>query len=155
MNQATFWQNKRERTRFIKFAIVGAVGAVVDFGVANFMVYAIHVSLIVAGTVSFICAVFSNFTWNRLWTYPDSRSKSPFLQFFQFSIISLIGLAIRVPILKYGEPFMLFIFESVPFRIPFLSPDFLAKNITLAVAIIIVMFWNFFINRYWTYNDVN
>ena len=31
----------------------------------------------------------------------------------------------------------------------------LADNITLAIAVIIVMFWNFFANRYWTYNDVD
>ena len=27
-------------------------------------------------------------------------------------------------------------------------------GITLALAIGVVMMWNFFINRYWTYNDV-
>ena len=32
--------------------------------------------------------------------------------------------------------------------------EFLAKNATLVLAIGIVMIWNFFINRYWTYNDV-
>jgi putative flippase GtrA len=35
-----------------------------------------------------------------------------------------------------------------------LTPDFLAKNLTLAVAVGVVMLWNFFVNRYWTYNDV-
>jgi putative flippase GtrA len=36
-----------------------------------------------------------------------------------------------------------------------LTPEFLAKNLTLALAVGIVMLWNFFVNRYWTYNDVN
>jgi putative flippase GtrA len=31
----------------------------------------------------------------------------------------------------------------------------LGKNLTLAIAVSVVMLWNFFINRYWTYNDVN
>jgi len=44
--------------------------------------------------------------------------------------------------------------ENLPFQIPFFTPDFLAKNITLAIAVIIVMFWNFFVNRYITYSDV-
>jgi putative flippase GtrA len=35
------------------------------------------------------------------------------------------------------------------------SAEFLAKNATLALAIGIVMIWNFFINRYWTYNDID
>jgi putative flippase GtrA len=36
----------------------------------------------------------------------------------------------------------------------FLSPRFFGHNLTLAVAILVVMMWNFFANRYWTYNDV-
>jgi putative flippase GtrA len=36
-----------------------------------------------------------------------------------------------------------------------LRPEFLAKNCTLAVAVGVVMLWNFFVNRYWTYNDVD
>ena len=33
--------------------------------------------------------------------------------------------------------------------------DAIAKNATLLVAIGVVMLWNFFANRYWTYNDVD
>ena len=154
MTQISILHDARERTRFIKFAIVGTVGALVDFGVANLLVFAFHASLLLAGTISFICAIFSNFTWNRLWTYPDSRSKSPLTQFIQFSVTSVLGLIIRVPILKFGEPLFYRFFKNLPFQLPLLTPDFLAKNFTLAIAIIIVMFWNFFVNRYWTYNDV-
>ena len=39
MTQISILQNARERTRFIKFAIVGAVGALVDFAVANLLVF--------------------------------------------------------------------------------------------------------------------
>jgi putative flippase GtrA len=144
----------RERTRFLKFAVVGTIGAVVDFGIANLLVYVFNVNLVVAGTISFICAIISNFIWNRLWTYPDSRSKSVVSQFVQFAIISVMGLAIRIPILKFGEPLLLRFFESFSFQIPIFTPDFLAKNFTLAIAVIIVMFWNFFVNRYITYSDV-
>ena len=30
----------------------------------------------------------------------------------------------------------------------------LGDNLALVLAVIVVMFWNFFVNRYWTYNDV-
>jgi putative flippase GtrA len=35
------------------------------------------------------------------------------------------------------------------------AAQLLAKNATLAVVIAVVMIWNYFINRYWTYNDVD
>jgi putative flippase GtrA len=147
--------NSRERTRFLKFVVVGTIGAVVDFGVANLFVYAFGASLVVGGTISFISAILSNFFWNRYWTYPDSRTKPVGRQLVQFALVSVMGLTIRIPILRWLEPILFRLFSGAPFRLPVLSPDVLAKNLTLAVAVLIVMFWNFFVNRYWTYNDVD
>ena len=144
--------NPRERTRFFKFAIVGLIGAVVDFGTANILVYIFSAPLVLAGTISFIAAILSNFLWNRYWTYPDSRSKPVLHQLVQFAVINAIGLCIRVPILRDLEPVLIRLYTSL--HLPIITPDFLGKNSTLAVAVIIVMFWNFFVNRYITYNDV-
>lgn len=146
--------NPRERTRFLKFSLVGFIGAIVDFGVMNLMVSIFSATLVVAGTVSFIAAVLSNFLWNRYWTYPDSRTKSVITQLIEFSIVSVIGLAIRIPTLAILEPLVFSVILNMPLEISFLSNEFLADNITLAIAVIIVMFWNFFVNRYWTYGDV-
>jgi putative flippase GtrA len=147
--------NSRERTRFLRFAFVGIVGAVVDFGVSNLLIKLFNTRLVVAGTISFMAAIISNFIWNRYWTYPDSRSKPISRQLVQFAVISVMGLAIRIPILYFIEPVM----ESLALRfglqiLPVLDAKTLADNFTLAIAVIIVMFWNFFANRYWTYNDV-
>lgn len=144
----------RERTRFLRFAIVGIIGAVVDFGLANLLVKVFYLPLVIAGTISFIAAILSNFTWNRYWTYPDSRSKALAHQLVQFFVVSVAGLAIRIPILAFLEPPLYRLVNSLPFRIPFFSADFLSRNFTLAIAVIVVMFWNFFVNRYWTYSDV-
>jgi len=149
---ASIITNPRERSRFLKFAVVGVIGGVVDFGTANFLVYVFSAPLVVAGTISFIAAIISNFSWNRYWVYPDSRSKPVVNQLVLFSIINSIGLAIRVPILHYLEPVLKRLFSNL--HLPIFTPDFLGKNFTLAVAVIIVMFWNFFVNRYITYNDV-
>jgi len=150
----TILTNTRERTRFLRFAAVGIIGAVVDFGVANLLTNVFHTSLQFAGTVSFICAIISNFTWNRYWTYPDSRTKPIHHQLVQFSLVSIIGLAIRIPTLWFLEPPVQRLFEDLPFDLPLFSPRVFAENFTLAIAVIIVMFWNFFANRYWTYGDV-
>jgi putative flippase GtrA len=96
--------NAKERTRFFKFAVVGVIGAVVDFGIMNLMVAIFRANLVIAGTISFIAAILSNFTWNRYWTYPDSRSKPIVRQLTQFSIVSIAGLVIRLPILALVEP---------------------------------------------------
>jgi len=108
-----------------------------------------------ASVISFVAAIFSNFTWNRYWTYPDSRSKPLGRQLIQFSAVSLLGLLIRTPIIYLLEPLFNSIFSEFAFLpIGFITAEFLANNLALAIAVIVVMFWNFFINRYWTYSDV-
>lgn len=153
---AVLVNNSRERSRFLRFAVVGAIGAVVDFGIANLLTRAFHFPLVLAGTISFIAAILNNFIWNRNWTYPDSRSKPVMAQLVQFSIISVMGLAIRIPVLWYLEPPMERLMANLGLDFPpIMNSTQLADNITLAIAVVIVMFWNFFANRYWTYNDVD
>ena len=145
--------NSVERNRFLKFMVVGAFGALIDFGIANLLSHFFNMQLVFAGTISFACAVVSNFIWNRYWTYPESRSRPIAHQMGMFFAVNLAGVAIRIPILHFVEPPFVNFFRSTPlFRT--ITPEFLARNVTLAMAVGIVMLWNFFINRYWTYNDV-
>lgn len=144
----------QERVRFLKFAMVGAMGAVIDFGVMNLMTHLFNMKLVFAGTISFTCAVISNFVLNRFWTYPDSRSRHILHQLGMFIIVSAAGIAFRIPILHYVEPPMAYVVGQVT-RLPRDTTELLAKNGTLAFAIGVVMIWNFFINRYWTYNDID
>jgi putative flippase GtrA len=146
--------NKIERERFLKFMTVGGFGAVVDFGIMNLFSKLLGMTLTLAGTISFICAVTSNYIWNRYWTYPDSRSKPIARQLSMFFIVNIAGLVIRLPILKFFEPPIRQLISGSAWNIPFTS-EFLGKNFTLAVAVGIVMLWNFFVNRYWTYNDID
>jgi putative flippase GtrA len=151
----TIITNPQERTRFLRFAVVGIIGAVVDFGVMNLLTRVFNFPLVLAGTISFIAAIISNFTWNRYWTYPDSRTKPIGHQLFQFTVVSLIGLAIRTPLIAYLEPFLTSLFGKLSvLPIGFVTAELLGENIALAIAVVVVMFWNFFINRYWTYSDV-
>ncbi len=149
-----FITNPRERTRFLRFLVVGLVGALVDFGIENLLHRAFGLAYVWSGAISFICAVLSNFFWNRIWTYPDSRSKPILQQLLQFAFVNAIGLLIRVPILRFVEPEMTKAFHLLPDQLLLLPADIIGENITLAVAVGIVLFWNFFVNRYWTYSDV-
>jgi putative flippase GtrA len=150
------FNNQKERKRFIKFAIVGAIGAVIDFGVFNFLTGIFELKPILASVVSFSTAVVSNFLWNRYWTYPDSRSKTIHIQLFQFATINIIGLLIRTPVFAVLETPLPVIFARLGFpNEPWFDPEFLGHNAALAIAVVVVMFWNFFVNRHLTYNDVD
>jgi putative flippase GtrA len=146
--------NSKERTRFIRFIFVGAIGAVVDFGIMNLLSKLFNFPLILAGTISFICAIISNFLFNRVWTYPDSRSRPITRQLTMFFIVNVAGLAIRLPILHFLEPPMQSLSERLTVNVPNIA-EVIGKNLTLGVAVSVVLLWNFFVNRYWTYNDID
>ena len=152
--------NPKELERFIKFAIVGAIGAVVDFTVLNVMKIFFEniglgvgwhiglpvqqIQLIAANTISFTTAVISNFTWNRLWTFPESREQPLGKQLGQFALVNVAGLLINTVILVLMDSYVFSHFVS----------ERLSYNLAKAFAIGVVLFWNFGINRIWTYKDI-
>ncbi|HLB64523.1 MAG TPA: GtrA family protein [Anaerolineales bacterium] len=145
---------RREAGRFLRFAVVGVIGAVVDFGVFNLLTAVFHVWSVAASAISFAAAVISNFTWNRFWTYPDSRAKPIRRQALQFALVNFVGLAIRTPIFAFAEQALLRLASRLQLPgIP--EPGQLASNAALALAVVVVLFWNFGINRIWTYSDVS
>jgi len=157
-------RTRREINRFFKFSVVGIIGAVVDFGSFNLLANVLGVGSIVASVISFSAAVTSNFIWNRYWTYPDSRSKPVSQQVLQFTLVNLVGLAIRTPIFAFSEAPMIRLSENIiqfsqsilpesVTSLGYLNAIVLGRNLALALAVIVVLFWNFFINRIWTYSD--
>lgn len=136
--------NQGELTRFLKFAAVGGVGALVDFGVLNLLVLGLGIPKEYANIVSVSCAIVSNFTWNRLWTYPESRERPLHTQFGKFAIVNLIGLGINQLVFLGSDAL---IFDAM-------FPHPLDYNVAKATAIAVVLFWNFFVNRKWTYRGI-
>jgi len=157
---------RKEAKRFIKFSMVGALGALIDFGILNFLIFSVgwtsDLGKVMANVISTSLAIVSNFTWNRLWTFPESRSRKKRSQLPKFTIVNLIGLAINTLIFYISDNFIyaplfhlnifyndvgVFIFEP-------LSPETLAIQLAKATAIAIVLFWNFGANRLWTYRGL-
>lgn len=152
--RTTVASNRREVTRFLKFAVVGTIGAVVDFGILYLLHAVLGWPLALSNTISFTCAVVSNFIWNRYWTYPDSRSKPIRSQLGQFFVVNIAGWAINTGILLLLEgPFTDFA-GSMTFVATEALAHRLGYNAAKVLATGVVMFWNFFVNRFWTYNDV-
>jgi putative flippase GtrA len=146
--------NKKERKRFLRFCAVGVIGAAVDFGTFNLLTNLTSIQPVVASVISFSAAVTSNFLWNRYWTYPDSRTKHVGHQVIQFFTINIIGLIIRTPLFAFLEPRMIHFAETHANQIP-ISSTTIGHNLSLAIAVGVVLLWNFFANRYWTYSDVS
>ena len=64
---------RNEVKQFIKFAIVGGSGLIIDYLVLNVLRHVFETSSQVAVTGGFVVAALSNFYWNRNWVYPQSR----------------------------------------------------------------------------------
>jgi putative flippase GtrA len=172
---ARFGDKSKEVERFLKFSVVGFIGAMVDFGTV-FLLQAtllpptnssggqIGVNVIVATSIAFVAAIISNFTWNRIWTYPDSRARSMRHQLVLFTFISFVGwlgrtVWIGLSFHWMGETFMPVLLPLIHVLRPLYVPSFSGEDkmgtmLAQLVGVIVVMFWNFFANRLWTYNDV-
>jgi putative flippase GtrA len=157
--------NRTEFKRFSKFLVVGVTGFIVDFGVFNLLLRALNFPPLLAQAISFTLAAINNFTWNRYWTYPDSRSKPILRQFGMFFVLSVIGLLIRTPIFALFSGPMVALVETMQYGVfaglidfitgtLHISIEQLGLNLALAVAVLVVLFWNFFSNRFITYGDV-
>ncbi|MCY4537782.1 MAG: GtrA family protein [Chloroflexi bacterium] len=161
----------KEVERFIKFAFIGLLGFVIDFGVlfilqstvlpaADDQNIALPLNVALATTISFTLAVSSNFTWNRLWTYPDSRSYSVRRQLTQFALVSVIGWIGRTfwitsSFAVVGLWSTTAIQSVISTYNPVLQDELkLGTMISQFIGVIVVMIWNFLANRYWTFNDV-
>jgi putative flippase GtrA len=153
--------NPKRIERFIKFAIVGAIGAVVDFIVLNVMKSVFsgiglgegwnvsmpphQIQLAAGNTISFSAAVLSNFTWNRLWTFPESRERPLIPQLIQFTIVNVLGLVINTVLLIVMDQYVFQHFVGQPW----------SYNLAKAFAICVVLFWNFGMNLVWTYRGID
>ena len=141
-------RKRKEVKRFVKFGIVGAFGSVIDFGVLNTLIFlagwASPQGKIFANIISTSLAILSNFIWNRLWTFPESRQRNRTTQLVQFTIVNLIGLVINTGIFFVADHYF---YET------YFSPN-IAVQLAKATAIGIVLFWNFGANRVWTYRGL-
>ena len=165
-----FGEKSKEVERFLKFAVVGVIGFIVDMGTliilqATILPAVSDLNVIIATSIAFMAAIISNFLWNRFWTYPDSRSRSVRTQMLQFTFISLVGwlsrtLWIRLSYAPIGAllyPLLLPLLTSVmpAFTAAVDAEARLGSMVAQLIGVVVVMFWNFFANRYWTYGDVD
>ena len=127
--------------RFVKFAVVGGIGALVQL--TSLQLYRSLVAFQLAFFLSIESAVVSNFILNNLWTYKDKRlsmAKVP-IKFVQFNLASGGSILIQQVIGFMGEKFIglrdLFILPIVAIGVD-------TGMVFAVVGILVGMFWNFF-----------
>ncbi len=133
--------NKPVVYEFAKFSIVGVSGAIVDFTTYTLLTRAAGMYYLYATAISVFLAIFSNFIFNKLWTFRrwnSGQARSEYVKFVTVSAINyLINLGITYSIIEFTRLETLF----------GLYEDFFAK----ISAILIVLFSNYFGNKYWTF----
>ena len=115
-----------------KFCAVGAVGYLINLAVYDALLHE-DVQYLIAATCSFLVAVTSNYTWNRLWTFREHRGHVG-VQGMRFFLVSLGALGANLVVLH-----LLIAYGS------------LDKLPAQAVAIVVVTPLNFVGNKLWSF----
>ncbi|MBU1074822.1 GtrA family protein [Patescibacteria group bacterium] len=122
--------------QFVKFAIVGTANTFVDFGIYFGLTRSSEFwegHYLWANFIAFVFAATSSYIFNKNWTFKDSNRKIH-IQYPKFLLVSAVGLSLNETILY------LLVTQAVFY-------DLWAK----AFAACVVLFWNFVINKIWTF----
>jgi putative flippase GtrA len=130
--------------QFLKFCVVGATSFAIDFGISYFLIFHFHLWWVLAKTISFSLAVTNGFFWNRRWTFDAVGLRHHHEQYVMFFSVNIVGYFLNLTIMK-----AVFFAATGTWRGQHpTKPVFIAA--TLA-ATVIVVFWNFFANKHWTF----
>jgi dolichol-phosphate mannosyltransferase len=114
-----------------KFAVVGAVGYAINLAVYAALINA-GLHYLAAAVCSFLVAVTSNYTWNRLWTFRAQRGHVG-VQGMRFFVVSVASLAANLVLLQ-----LLITLGT-------------SKFVGQAIAIVLVTPLNFIGNKLWSF----
>jgi putative flippase GtrA len=115
-----------------KFCAVGASGYVVNLAVYALLLNWANLHYRVAATGSFLVAVTSNYTWNRLWTFRHQRGNMAY-QGLRFFIVSLVVYGANLGLLT------VFVESG------------LGRIVSQAIAVVLVTPLNFLGNKLWSF----
>jgi putative flippase GtrA len=119
--------------QLLKFCAVGATGYVVNLAVYALLLKDFDIHYIPAAICSFLVAVLSNYTWNRLWTFREQRGHYG-MQGMRFLVVSMLALGANLVVLQ------LFVDAG------------LDKVAAQAIAIVLVTPVNFIGNKLWSFS---
>ena len=145
---------RRGVRQFVKFGIVGASSTIINLVVLYLMLRLVHgqwYDRYIAATVAFLVSVGNGYYWNKRWTFKQAQAKAVHTQFTQFVLVNLVGLLLDLLIIRL---------LSIPIEQELHQlqaawpPDKIERVAVLSaqlVATAVIVFWNFFANRFWTF----
>jgi putative flippase GtrA len=122
--------------------VVGAGGTIIDFALLS-LLKLLGLPTLPANTLSYLAGVINNFYWNRRWTFSENRERPWNKQFVQFLVVSLVGLLINDGLIVLLE---------APFNLWVGRWGYLPAK---AAATLVVVFWNYCANRFWTFKSAH
>ena len=143
-----------EAVRFGKFALVGTLNTLIDFGLMNLFTAGFGWQLVPSQALSFAVAVINSYILNRKWVYPETTEKSIANQFSKFVIINIAGLTLRTVTISPLDRWFYSILENQQIKVGSLSSTILSHNLALIVVGVFILILNFLANRFWTFGDV-
>lgn len=132
----------KEIQRLSRFLAVGAVGTLLDFSLFTLLKLT-GLPTLFANSLSFVAGLINNFTWNRLWTFGDVENTNWRRQLTRFTVVSSIGLMLNNAIVLLLEHMLGAILGQPEWR--YLPAKVIATGV--------VVFWNYFVNRKWTFRN--
>jgi len=131
-----------EFKRFCRFLVIGAIGTTLDIGLLM-VLKSTGMSTLIANAFSFSGGMLNNFVLNRTWTFKVGQIADWQSQLIQSTAVSLVGLLLNsILIIELEAPLGIWLNQPEVGYLP-------AK----ALATGLVLFWNYFANKFWTFRD--
>ena len=130
--------------QFVKFCIVGASSFAIDAGISALLIFRFGMWWVPANTISFVLAVTNGFFWNQRWTFRAVGHRRHQEQYAMFVGVNIVGLVINLAIMKS-------VFFIATGQWQGQQPTGMRFAIAKVAATAVVVFWNFFANKHWTF----
>lgn len=123
--------NKRLFEQLLRYAVVGGIAFVVDYGSLWLLTEFVGLHHLVSAAIAFVLGLVCNYLISTAWVFGESKVGNRWLEFAAFAIIGLVGLGLNELII-------------------YLCTDVCGIHYMLSkmVSTVLVFFWNFFARRF-------
>lgn len=124
-------KNKALAIQLMRYAVVGGVAFVVDYGSLWLLTELAGLHHLVSAAIAFVLGLTCNYLISTAWVFGESKVKNRWLEFSAFALIGIVGLGLNELII-------------------YLCTDICSLHYMLSkiISTALVFFWNFFARRF-------